>query len=65
MATLTASFRYDIDRFNLNWYVANIDTDLLDLNVNDPWEDRYTIFTDDERPLVQYGDKTQITESNS
>ncbi len=24
-----------------------------------------TIFTDDERPLVQYGDKTQITESNS
>ena len=24
-----------------------------------------TIFTDDERPLVQYGDKTHITESNS
>ncbi|MCR9108224.1 manganese/iron ABC transporter ATP-binding protein [Marivita sp. XM-24bin2] len=24
-----------------------------------------TIFTDDERPLVQYGDKTQITESKS
>ena len=24
-----------------------------------------TIFTDDERPLVQYGDKTQITENNS
>lgn len=56
MAKLTAFFQYDIDLFNLNWYVANFESQLLADNINDPWEDRYSIYTtDDAEAFVQHG----------
>lgn len=56
MATLTAFFQFDIGQFNLNWYVANFENQLLADGVNDPWEDRYSIYTtDDAEAFVQHG----------
>lgn len=46
--------QFDIDQFNLNWYVENFESHLLAQNVNDPWEDRYSIFTADEA-IVLHG----------
>ena len=52
MATFNAFFQFDIDQLNLNWFIKNIDSFLLERNVFDPWEDRYTIFTPDEAVVL-------------
>lgn len=52
LATLNAFFQFDIDQLNLNWFIDNLESFLLERNVFDPWEDRYTIFTPDEAVVL-------------
>ena len=52
MANLTADFQFNINLLNLNYYYENLDTMWLNQGVNDPWEDRYTVFTEDEAVVL-------------
>ncbi len=53
MATLNAFFQFDINLLNLNWYVANFESHYLAEDVNDPWQDRYTVFTPNEALVLE------------
>ena len=54
MATLNAYYQFDIDGLNLNRFIANLKSYLLEENVFDPWEDRFTYYNPDEA-IVQHG----------
>lgn len=48
MAILTAVFEYDVDEFRLKFYDNQFESHFLEEDVNNPFPDNYTIFTDDQ-----------------
>lgn len=54
LAKLRAFLQFDYELLDLNWFERDFDSHILLQNVNNPWEDEYTIFTENEA-LVLHG----------